>query len=353
MNRPSTRSSRYPRAARAARVFARIPLGWPMGGGRAVSLLFAFAIALGGVTPASPANNESAASALTLHPTAEVLGDGIFLDQIVRLVDEQPLPHVRLAPAPTLGKAAVFTRAQVTDWIREHASDFATTNWTGADRIRIGRRARSLDEIGLRDFLCLTLQREVVKDRGELELRLLRPWTAVLVPDEPLTLRVIDMPATGPSANFIVRFEILCGDERLGQWQAPVSARVWRSIPVARAPLRRGQLVIEAPLSLERRDVLTLRDAPGLFAFDDPSLELVENIQAGQPVLARSVRPRPVIQRGQLVEGLVQDGGLTIALKVEALNDGLPGQVVRVRNPSTRREFSGKVLNEQTILIPR
>jgi flagella basal body P-ring formation protein FlgA len=337
---PRLRETRQPLSTSVARVRALIT--------------FAFAIALGVVAPASPANNDSSvAPVLTLQTTVEVTGDGIFLDQVVQATPENPLPHVRLAPPPMLGKAAIFTRAQVSNWIREQASDFATTNWAGAERVRVARRSRSLEEVELRNFLCLTLQREVVKDRGELELRLLRPWAAVLVPDEPLMLRVIDMPATGPSANFILRFEILCGEERLGQWQAAASARIWRDIPVARAPLLRGHLLADAPIVFERRDTLSLRDAPGLFALNDPSLELIENIPAGQPVLARSVRPRPVIQRGQLVEGLVQDGGLTIALKVEALNDALPGQVVRVRNPSTRRELTGKVLNEQTVIIPR
>ena len=80
-------------------------------------------------------------------------------------------------------------------------------------------------------------------------------------------------------------------------------------------------------------------------------LELVEPVAAGQPLLARSIRPRPVVQRGQMVEGLVRDGALQINMRVEVLADGLPGQIVRVRNPKTRREFYAKVQDEQTVII--
>ncbi len=52
-----------------------------------------------------------------------------------------------------------------------------------------------------------------------------------------------------------------------------------------------------------------------------------------------------------MVEGVYQDGSLSISLKVETLEDGLPGQTVRVRNPKTKRELYGKVQNEQTVLI--
>jgi len=212
---------------------------------------------------------------------------------------------------------------------------------------------RSLAESELKTLLRDALQEGHAKDRGELEIRLLRPWTPVNVPDEPLEVRIADLPATGPSANFIMRFDLMAGGERVGTWQTAASARIWREVPVAQSPLRRGQLLPEADIILERRDVLALRDAPGRFDLTDPSLELIENVPAGQPLLARAVRPRPVVQRGQMVDGVIQDGALSINLKVEVLAEGLPGQLVRVRNPRTRREMVGKVLNEQTILLPR
>ena len=68
-------------------------------------------------------------------------------------------------------------------------------------------------------------------------------------------------------------------------------------------------------------------------------------------LLARQVRVRPVLQRGRVVDGVYKDGMLSISLKVETLEDGSPGQIVRVRNPKTRRELYGKVENEETVLI--
>jgi flagella basal body P-ring formation protein FlgA len=36
---------------------------------------------------------------------------------------------------------------------------------------------------------------------------------------------------------------------------------------------------------------------------------------------------------------------------VEILEDGLPGQTVRIRNLKSKREFRGKVQNEETIHV--
>jgi flagella basal body P-ring formation protein FlgA len=122
-------------------------------------------------------------------------------------------------------------------------------------------------------------------------------------------------------------------------------------MPVARSPLARGGLLRDADLVMERRDMLALRDVVLQVSKDDPSLALVENVAAGLPVPNRAVRPRPLVKRGELVDGVFEQGSLTISLKVEILEDGLLGQTVRVRNPKTRRELTGKVQDEETIRI--
>ena len=80
-------------------------------------------------------------------------------------------------------------------------------------------------------------------------------------------------------------------------------------------------------------------------------LEIAEPIPAGNPLLARALKPRRLVRRGQLAQAVLQDGTLSITMKVELLEDGAVGQIVRARNPLSRRDVSGKVLNDQTLLI--
>jgi flagella basal body P-ring formation protein FlgA len=300
---------------------------------------------------AGDAPARSSSPGLRLLSTAQVDSAGIFLDQIIATEVFRPTPKIRLAAAPALGQTASLSRAQITAILENAAPDLARASWSGADSVRVSRRIRRLAEAELKDALTAVLQSEHVKDRGQLELRLTRPWSPVNVPDEPLMLRVLDLPANGVGAHFIVRFEIVAGEQRLGPWQMVAQAKLWRDVPVARSALRRGQLLAQADIGAERRDVLPLREPLNLQVLNSPGLELVENVSAGTPLLNRSVRLRPVIQRGQVVDGIIQDGALSIILKVEALADGLPGQTVRVRNTRSRREFFARVHNEQTVLI--
>jgi flagella basal body P-ring formation protein FlgA len=213
------------------------------------------------------------------------------------------------------------------------------------------RADRPFTESDLLTLLTTTLQRDYVKDRGELELRLSQPWKSRTVPDEPLTLKVLDLPTLGVTPLFIVRFELRTEQGSLGAWQLPVQAHVWRDVWVARAAAPRGTRVCDAEIAAERRDLLTVHEPLAELTPGDPTLELAEPLQAGSLLLARSVKVRPVVHRGQMADAVVQDGALSISMKVEVLEDGTPGQTVRARNLHTRRDLRGKVLDAQTLLI--
>ncbi len=276
---------------------------------------------------------------------------GVFLNQIISANPPVDLPRIRWAPAPALGQTTFWSRDQVIALARTNVAGMSASNWTGPARVRILRRTRPLDETEMTGLLASALQRDYVKDLGELELHFGRPWTAVTVPDEPLRLTIGEMPAAGVNPNFVAGFDLWNGPERVGHWQAVLQAKVWRETAVAHSALTRGELLRDADIVMERRDLLNVRDAILNISKDDNSLALVENVSAGLPVLNRAVRPRPLVKRGQMVDGVFTQGSLTISLKVDILEDGLQGQTIRVRNPKTMRQLYGKVQNEETVRI--
>ena len=130
-----------------------------------------------------------------------------------------------------------------------------------------------------------------------------------------------------------------------------MQAHVWREVWVAHSNLRRGLSVSSADITRERFDVLNVREPLAEFSKEDANLELAEPVASGVPLLARVIKARAVIHRGQMANALVQDGMLSITTKVEALEDGAPGDTIRARNSVSHRDLTGQVLDGQTIII--
>jgi flagella basal body P-ring formation protein FlgA len=236
-------------------------------------------------------------------------------------------------------------------WVLTAPASEPSDSVSSTQEVSVAPGPEMLDQQELKKLLTASLQRDYVRDLGELDLSLGRSWTALAVSNAPVTLKVTEVPTMGVAQDFIVRFELIGSDnQKLGSWQMPVSVHIWRDVWVAHSALHRGELFTGADCMRERRDVLTCRQA--YLGDANPSTqEISENVSAGAVILERQVKPRTVVRRGQVAEAVVRDGALAVSLKVEVLEDGALGQQVRVRNPQSNREFRGKVENEGTISV--
>src|SRR5258707_1023205 len=323
------------------------------------SISAATAIWLGAVCCASSAdsvNNDGLAAAtncsssLKLRGLTAVEGEGGFLSQLIE--PGADLPRLRICDAPGFGKSLVVKRVDVIALIDAAGVELKLTNWAGPQMTRVTRKSRSLAEKEVLELLTSSLQQHHVRDFGQLELHFSRPWAPVSVPDEAFTLKIGDIPSSGVAANFIARFEVETAfGETLGSWQAPLQAKVWREVWVAHSPIKRGESAHSADLVRERRDMLVCREPFADFSTEDSSLEFIEPLPQGAAVLARILKPRAVVHRGQSIAAVVQDGALMITLKVEALEDGAAGQFIRVRNPLSRKDLHAKVIDEQNVQV--
>lgn len=288
-------------------------------------------------------------SVFQLALSAEVTSDGVFLQQLVK--SDQPLPALRLCDAPKAGATLELSRLQINDLLAAAAPDLVATHWIGADTVRISRRTHVLNEADILGLLTTTLQQDYVKDRGELELNLTQPWDAPLVPNEPLTVKILELPTVGVTRSFIVRFQLCTATEIAGTWNATLQAHIWRDVWVAHSNLMRGDSLADADVVKDRRDILAAHEPLADFSIGDPTLELAEAVPANGILFAHDIKLKTVIRRGQVADAIVQDGALNITMKVQALEDGAPGQVIHARNPASQHDVTGKVVDEHTIEI--
>ena len=292
-------------------------------------------------------------AAWLLKTNAAVTSRGIFLADVVIPPTGVVMPHVRIAEAPAFGSSITWQPAQLTPLIAQAAQLDAGTNWLGAPRIVISRSTRTLTASDVQELLTEKLTADYLTQGGELELRLGRAWHDVQIPDEPFSVKLSQLPAQGVMQSFSVRFELANEREKFGSWQIPLRASLWKEVWISQRSLKRGDVLQAGDLGRERRDALVSRnhiEADTLEVVAD-QWEIVENLNSGLPLNRWSVRRKPVVYRGQLADALVHSGSLTISLKVQVLEDAIPGQPVRVRNPNTKRELQGKVNHDQTISI--
>jgi flagella basal body P-ring formation protein FlgA len=257
------------------------------------------------------------------------------------------------ATAPADVKAATVVAPSASQAPASGAAPPNTASVPGPGATKAAAKGpRRLEGEELRLMLAEALESQLGKEGGELEIKLGRPWTPVAVPEGALSVEILEPPLNRLSSLCTVRFELRSGKALVGTWQASLQCHLWREVLVAHSSLQRGALLNETDFDKEKRDVLTLREAVCELPGASSGCELTQSVSLGSVLTSRAIRLKPVVLRGQTADGVVRDGAMMISFKVEVLEEGVPGQTVRVRNLQTRRELLGKVEDEQTIAIP-
>ncbi len=186
------------------------------------------------------------------------------------------------------------------------------------------------------DDAALTLE-DHYRTEGEWSLELVRPFT----PGPDTIVEITEMPSK-PASQMMLRLQVHALDGTTTNETVFVRAQIWRDGWLAREPLTRQANIEPQRLETRRVDILRQRD---LVPVETPLEDLMMNrsLPAGRFLTWRDVVRRPLVRKGQMIEVAAVDGSLTISMKALALQDGLAGELVRVRNTESRREFAAVV----------
>lgn len=184
---------------------------------------------------------------------------------------------------------------------------------------------------------------------GELQLELLRAWSAPARVARTWKLEVTEYPSVLASA-MLARCRVLADGQAAGDYTITLQASLWRDAWVARQPV-----VVNStfdPGSLETRRVNFLRDRDSLPAtVGDRNFIFARAIQSNRLLTWRDIARRPLVRKGDFVEVAAVDGLLQVTMKGLAMENGAAGDTVTIRNPDSRRDFTAQVISENRVQI--
>ena len=128
-----------------------------------------------------------------------------------------------------------------------------------------------------------------------------------------------------------------------------------RELPVSIVTHTPGEVAVarltverDRPLSAELFDWrwVDLAEAPGGLVSNREQLQgssAFRTLSAGDPLRSADLKPTPVVRAGDLVELLVQRGGVAVSVRALARQAGCLGQTIPVRNELTGRLVNARV----------
>jgi flagella basal body P-ring formation protein FlgA len=185
---------------------------------------------------------------------------------------------------------------------------------------------------------------------GHILARLSREWKPLNVPVD-WEFKFQQSIPDELSANAFVRFSISSDGLDLGEWGYPVKCSQMVDVAVAKVPLNRGNRITPDLFSSSVMDAL---GSGANCVLSDARLngyQVASSLKPGTVLKWSHLSKVTLVRKGQVVNVFASGKGIFVEMKGQAMEDGVEGSFVRIRNISSNREFQAKVLNETSVKV--
>ncbi len=185
---------------------------------------------------------------------------------------------------------------------------------------------------------------------GHVLARLSREWKPLNVPVD-WEFKFQQSIPDELSSNAFLRFSISSDGVDIGEWGYPVKCSQMVDVAVAKVPLNRGNRITPDLFSSSVMDAL---GSGANCVLSDARLngyQVASSLKPGTMLKWSHLSKVTLVRKGQVVNVFASGKGIFVEMKGQAMEDGVEGSFVRIRNISSNREFQAKVLNENSVKV--
>ncbi len=288
-------------------------------------------------------HSSHAAVSVTLQTEAQVRGAEITLGEIALVSGpEQQAARAKavvLGTTPVAGATRSLRREQV-EWRLAESSlkDFTVS---GAPVVTVRRATRELNAAELGQAAETCLRQEWGELGGQLELTPLASPPTISVPDNALE---ITAKPTGAKLGAVRSVNVLISSQ--GQVVRSITLRyrlrLEAEVAMTTCSLSAQTTINPSAWSVQRCDIAALPGRP-LRPNELAGRRMRRSVNAGTVLSTDNTEPMPLVLRGSHVLVSVRAGMITLTCDAIALADGVAGDVIELRNPSSKKTFQAVV----------
>ncbi len=185
---------------------------------------------------------------------------------------------------------------------------------------------------------------------GHVLARLSREWKPLNVPID-WEFKFQQSIPDELSSNAFLRFSISSDGVDIGEWGYPVKCSQMVDVAVAKVPLNRGSRITP---DLFASSVMDALGSGANCVLSDARLngyQVASSLKPGTVLKWSHLSKITLVRKGQVVNVFASGKGIFVEMKGQAMEDGVEGSFVRIRNISSNREFQAKVLNENSVKV--
>lgn len=271
------------------------------------------------------------------EPSIEIAGDRIELGDLNPTVPRE-LMHLDVGPSPNPGKATIISREAIRAALTRAGADSRLADGLPA-RTQVERTARLITKKELEEFVTAEMRRRLPVG---VDVHTIIGLKDVSIPNETPSIEVrVPRLRRASTATVVVK----TGKRVWATLTATINLSGQPMTPVLRRDMPRQSVIGDADLEMRATDYNKLPHRAALRKEDLVGKELSQATRAGTTLQRTAVKTPPVIKRGREIMLVASGGGVRVAQRATAKEDGLLGEWIRVQPGSGGRILRAEVVS--------
>ena len=281
-------------------------------------------------------------SNITLGDVANIIYEGEDKEQRIHELGEIPLGE---SPSPK-GRLTI-SGAKILQHIEDSGIPRESIGYSIPHTVVVERLGRSIEAAELLPVVRDVLARKASYDLQVREV-ILKRSQVIPVGESEYDIQMLGKPQGG---KIPIRIAAFVDKEPAARFLATAMVDDWREVPVLKNTLERGMLISADDLEVVR---LNLFNQPRDVASETQEVigrRVKSRLRAGDVVRKSTIDIPPTIPRGKEVTMVFQKGVFKATAVGKALDDGLEGEFIRLRNIDSKKVLRAKIVSADEVVI--
>jgi len=205
-------------------------------------------------------------------------------------------------------------------------------------------------------FIINQIKKDVTKQissmvSGRIEIEVTNiPYKTIEVPEGK-----VDIVASSNLQHFssltVARVEILVNGEKFKSFGTPIKISVYDKVWVAKDVIDRGKSLSGSNIALEKKEITLMAETAVREDFSPFNCSVKKTFKPGDIIDTRYVEKIPLIIKNSPISIVFKSSDITITMSAEALDNGKIGDYIRVRSKQYKKDYIGKVISANTVMV--
>lgn len=290
---------------------------------------------------------------IILKEKVTVSSSDIFLGDIAEIYgapsDASPeLKKLYIGKSPLLGRSKVYKQ----DYLKMRLASQREIQLKGAEEVSITTTYQVLDLSKLKNKVKDYLMKCVGNVQEEIEIEFYRIPKEVILPKGEVEL-FVGFKGAPPrlAGNIYVPVRIDISGKKYKVVEIGVKIRRFSKIVVVNKDLTRNHILDKSDITLALRETTFLpsdviKNIDLVF-----NKKLTQNLRKDMVLCKRWIKIPPLVKRGQRVDILVQMKNVLIKTEGLVQEEGIVGELIKVRNISSKKIVQARIAGEKIVIV--